>query len=216
VLYGIDEPLLNKYNVRSLKYLLDDKFVIKYSYRESELGFVYVVYDKVKVYSPYGGDFKWRNSCPSFYVLGEEQLENNASVLIITKSLKDIMTFKSYMNVDVVAPQSETTGIPKEKLLLWKDKYDIIFIVYDYDETGITNANKLHEEFGFEVKYVSTKQVILNDKKVVIDKDISDYHKKHGPSKTFKHLKTMFELPDNCYKPERVKYIEKLKSNLSK
>ncbi len=133
--YGIDEPLLKIHNVRSLDNILNDDFTVRYHYRATELGFVYVVYDKVKIYSPYGGDFKWRNTCPADYLLGEEQLQQK-DCLIITKSLKDIMVFKSFMDVDSVAPQSETNGLSAEKIASYKEQYKYIYVVMDWDEAG--------------------------------------------------------------------------------
>lgn len=198
-MYGINDMMLKEHNVRSLKYLLNDDYTIKYTYRESELGFVYVVYDKVKIYSPYGGDFKWRNTCPSHYILGEEQLKGHP-YLIITKSLKDIMTFKSFMNVDAIAPQSETSGLTREKLDKIKETYEMVFVVMDYDSAGISAANTLATE-GFHIRWVDTNPLIINNKPTIIDKDISDYAKNNGLDMVPKKLRDMFpELPDSAFK----------------
>lgn len=212
--YGIDKPLLNLYNVRSLRYILNDDYTIKYTYKQNELGYVYVIYDKIKLYSPYAGDFKWRNTCPSHYVMGDEQ-RKNSDTIIITKSLKDIMTFVSFMNVDVVSPQSETTGIPEEKLKEYS-RYKNKFVVMDFDKAGIAAANKL-EKYGYKIVWVSTKTILISGKSKVIDKDISDYTKKHGYQQTFNHLKnTMFPvLKDKYFKSERINELNTLNSTLS-
>jgi 5S rRNA maturation endonuclease (ribonuclease M5) len=211
--YGIDEPLLKEHKVRSLKHILDDRFVVTYTYRRTELGFVYVVYDKVKIYTPHGGDFKWRNTCPSHYLLGAEQLRDK-KYLIITKSLKDIMTFKSFLDVDVISPQSESSFIEKHHIDAWKKQYDIVYVVVDYDNAGRKFANKLAEE-GFIIRWVDSKEILINKKKIVVDKDISDFTKHHGFAATMVKLHHMFpEMEDNVFLDYRVNELDQLKAKL--
>jgi len=212
--YGIDQPLLTEHNVRSLHYLLNNDYTIRYTYRATELGFVYVVYDKVKVYSPHGGDFKWRNTCPAHYILGEEQLRGK-EVLIVTKSLKDIMTFKSFLDVDVISPQSESTGFSEEKLEFYRQNYKYRYVVMDWDDTGRASAAALEKE-GFTVVWVDTKEIHVGNKIIVKDKDISDYVHHNGIEAGFLKLKAIFpKLPEKFFREDRVDYLLKLKENLS-
>jgi len=212
-LIGVDIPLLNRYDVRSLKYLLKYDFTIMRRFSTFELAYAFVVYDKVKVYQPEAMKYKWRNTCPAEYIQGWSQLENK-KVLIITKSYKDVLVFKSFMNVDVVAPQSESGSFTSEQLELIKSQYDLVYVVFDYDDAGKIGANKLHDDHGFMIRWVSTNPNLETGK--LDDKDISDYYKNHGITDGFHKLITMFpELDDVYFKPERVDYFIKLLQNLN-
>ncbi|MGL4384583.1 MAG: hypothetical protein ACRCS4_04695, partial [Flavobacterium sp.] len=90
--FGIDKDMLIAHNVRSVQFLLNEDFTVKYEFGRMELAFVYVVHDKVKLYCPESEEFKWRNTCPANYILGDQQV-GDGDVLIITKSLKDLMGF---------------------------------------------------------------------------------------------------------------------------
>jgi 5S rRNA maturation endonuclease (ribonuclease M5) len=212
--FGIDECLLKKYDVRSVKHLLDDEFNIIKTFSTFKLAYVYVIYDKVKLYQPEAKPtFKWRNTCPSEYIQGWQQLEG-FDTLIITKSLKDIMTFKSFMNVDVIAPQGESMHFTPSKINYIKNTYKNIYIIYDYDEAGKIASNNLVKEFGFKQKWVSNK--INPHTNRPDDKDISDYCNNHGFKSTLFHLKNMFtELSDVYFKETRVVELNQLLLKLS-
>lgn len=212
--YGIDQSLLEAHDVRSVKHLLNEDLIIKYTYGTYELAFAYVVYDKVKIYCPNDIAFKWRNTCPSHYLLGAQQCTRD-DVLIITKSLKDIMTFKSFMNCDALAPQAESLHINKEVINTIKSRYKIVYVVMDYDEAGIKAADAL-EDYGFIVRWVDKTQILINNKLKVMDKDISDYIKNRGIIAGIKHMKKMFhELAPNMFRDDRVKLLLEMKNKLS-
>lgn len=208
--FGIDEELLKLYRVKSLKYLLNDDFSIKYTFRQTQLAFAFEVYDEVKIYCPDETDFKWRNTCPADYILGAEQLTGLSDTLIITKSLKDIMSFKSLMNVDVISPQSEGHIFTQQEISFIKNKYSKLFVVMDYDDAGINAANRLAEH-GFIIKYIDTNLVKLNEKLKVRDKDLSDFIKHHSFKAALSMLRDLFsELDYSYFRVDRVKYLESL------
>lgn len=212
--FGIDQDLLEEHNVKSLKFLLNESYTVKYEFGGYELGFAYIVYDKVKIYCPTQTEFKWRNTCPSDYMLGAEQCTRK-DILIITKSLKDIMVFKSFMNCDAISPQAEGLHMSNEIVEKIKTRYRDVFVVMDYDDAGIEAAEKL-EDYGFKIRWVSEDKVLINGKLKVRDKDISDYVQNNGIIAGFKHLKKMFhELPDSVFKEERVKLLLEMKQELS-
>jgi len=204
--FGIDESILKKFNVRSVQYLLGEDYSIKYEFKRTELAFVYVVYDKVKLYCPEEDEFKWRNTCPAHYILGQEQLEGN-DTLIITKSLKDVMCFYSLIKCDCIAPQSETWHFPEHLINEFKTKYKTIYVVMDYDPAGIEAAIRL-EQYGLIIRWISQDQVLINGKQKVLDKDISDYIKHHDVEAGLALVKTMFpELEESLFKTDRPEII---------
>jgi len=212
--YGVDEDLLKMHNVRSIKYLLDEDYTIYKSFGIYDLVFAYVIYDKVKIYQPLSKYNKWKNSAPADYIMGEEQM-NRDDVLIITKSLKDVMVFKTFMFCDAIAPQNEGVAFDEEKLEQYEKRYDYIFVVYDYDPAGI-EAVKWFEERGITVRWVSKEQYILNGKVKVKDKDISDYTKAHGLAAGLKKVKEMFpELPFEQFRENRLDYLLGIQEELA-
>ena len=118
--FGIDEVILLEHNVKSVLYLLNNDYTVKYQFGAYELAFAYIVYDKVKIYCPTETEFKWRNTCPSNYILGAEHCTRR-DVLVITKSLKDVMVFKSLMDCDAISPQAETLNLSEDLIKLLVD-----------------------------------------------------------------------------------------------
>ncbi len=212
--YGVDQSLLEAHDVRSVQNLLDEDYTIKYKFGSYELAFAYIIQDKVKLYCPSSVSFKWRNTCPSNYIIGEKQCSRN-DILIITKSMKDILVFKSLINCDAISPQGEGVELPLEVIKELKKRYTYIFVVMDYDPAGIKAAEIL-EVNGFDVRWVSQSEVLINGKLKVKDKDISDYVRNRGVTAGLKRVKEMFpELPKSAFRNERIKLLLELKEELS-
>lgn len=212
--YGIDKELLVSHDVRSVINLLDENYTVKHTFGSYDLAFAYVIQDKVKLYCPSSVAFKWRNTCPSDYVIGAQQCERR-DILIITKSMKDVLVFKSLMNCDAISPQAEGVTLPSEAIKAIKDRYTYVFIVMDYDEAG-ERAVEILENYGFEARWVSQERVMINGKLKVKDKDISDYVKNKGIIAGLKRMKAMFpELQPNVFRDSRIKLLLKLKEELS-
>ena len=210
--YGVDENLLKKYDVRSIKYLLDENYNITKRISIYDLTFAYVIYDKVKVYMPEASPTrKWRNTCPSYYIQGWQQIEGK-EILIVTKSLKDILVFKSFIDADVIAPQGESMKFTKDHLSVMS-KYKYKYVVYDYDEAGRIGADYL-ENLGFKKRFVSTNVNPKTSK--VDDKDISDYIWNHSFLNGVIKMREMFyELDGRYFREDRIKYFSNLLKNLT-
>jgi len=211
--YGVDEALLREHDIRSIKYFLDEKFNIKAKISIYDLAFAFVVYDKVKIYKPEAPAlYKWRNTCPAEYIQGWQQLKGY-DTLIITKSYKDVLVFKSFMNVDVIAPQSESGSFTQEHIDYILSNYKNVYVVYDYDEAGKIGAKKLEDAYGFTVRWVST--IIDDGEDRPKDKDISDYIFNHGYQLGLNRMKRMFrELSPTCFRDDRVEYFSSLFTKL--
>jgi hypothetical protein len=177
--FNVDENLLKEYDVRSIQYMLNENNEVTYEFSKNKLAFALVISDKVKIYCPESIDFKWRSNVPGNkweYYQGVYNLKYK-NTLLITKSCKDLLTFKALANgqeFDVIAPQSETVTLVPEFATYIKDRYDRIIVVMDYDAAGVKAANKLKKLYGFEPKFVSTERVNINGKLKCLYKDISD------------------------------------------
>jgi hypothetical protein len=96
--------------------------------------------------------------------------KENGDTLFITKSFKDIGPFWR-LGYHACAPNNEKSFIPEK---VFEDKirkrFEHIYIWYDNDETGISNAKLFSEKY--RIPYIHTP---LND-----EKDPTDYAKKYG------------------------------------
>ena len=210
---GIDVKDFDAAKIRSVKYLLNEDLTIKHTFRSTDLAYAQIVYDKVKIYCPESIDFKWRNTCPGHYILGEEQC-SRTDVLIITKSAKDIQAFKSLIHCDSIAPQGEGQMFSAEYLYYLTNRYDSIFVVMDYDEAGRNSVTQFSND-KFKIRWVSTEEIVINNKNTVLDKDISDYICSHGVQAGLDHAKKMFpEIPVTLFRDDRPAYFTKLKDEI--
>jgi hypothetical protein len=196
----INEDILNKFNIKSVKFLLEEDGKIRKEFKRNELVFFYKIWDKGKLYQPKAQkSLKFRNTCPGNdyrYYQGFQQLSGEEKYLIITKSMKDAIMFWNYFNnelnnsVGVIAPHAESLNLPQEFVLKIKDIYkDNIICVSDFDLAGVTFANKC-KKHGFHYKFISTKRTLINGKYKVLEKDLSDYRTLNGKEKTLKLLKS--------------------------
>lgn len=117
---------------------------------------------------------KYRFICNSNVLQGRMQLPRKGDLLVITKSLKDIMCLYSF-GITAVAPNSESTFITQNQLLKLKDRFKHIVVFYDNDIAGIKNMNKIKKEFKLPCFYIPRSYEA---------KDISDFFKKYGRIKT--------------------------------
>ena len=194
----IEVEELNKFNVKSVEYLLEEDGNIRKEFRRSELVFIYKIYDKLKLYQPNAPRaWKFRNTCPGsdpYYYQGFQQLEG-FDTLVITKSMKDVIVFWKYFNVfldkevDVLAPHAESIDLPDNFIEAIKKQYKRIIVVSDFDLAGVKMANKCKRN-GLEIRFISTQRTLISGKYKVLDKDISDFRMNHNKIQTKKLLKS--------------------------
>ncbi len=118
------------------------------------------------------------------------------------------------MNVDVIAPQGESFNFNQDTIKFIQDNYEVVYVVYDYDEAGKIGAEKL-EAHGFLKRWVSK---VINPKTIKVDdKDISDYISNHSILEGVRHMQDMFpELNvDKYFRFDRITYFSDLLKNLT-
>ena len=171
--YGITIPTLDKYKVNSIKYYLCNG-VVKGIYKLENPMFSYKVFNNFKIYRPFGDKFtKWRNNLTSYDIQGFEQLPKKGNLLIITKSLKDVMALYE-MGYTAISPSSESTFIPDDVLEALKLRFKHILLCFDRDISGVRNMRKVSLKTGLNGFLVH---------KSFNAKDISDAIAKHGQCK---------------------------------
>ena len=134
--------------------------------------YAYKIFDKFKIYRPYSlyRKDKWRTNCSTIDVQGFEQLPENGDLLIITKSLKDVMVLYK-LGYNAVALQSENDKLNYKIYQNLSERFKRIVILFDNDEPGILNAEIFSERYGIPYTFIPISEKI---------KDISDYIHYHG------------------------------------
>lgn len=174
--FNIGSKILEAHNVKPLdSYCMtkDDKnLCIKglylYGYFKSD-GTLY------KIYQPKTLDKKFIKVAN--YIQGWEQLYNHNN-LVITSSLKDVMSIKSLkIAIDIIAPDSENTMIKQDVMDELRNKYKKIVVLFDYDTAGIASMQSYKEKYSF----VETAVLPMS-------KDVSDSIKDFGSKEVLMKL----------------------------
>jgi hypothetical protein len=120
-----------------------------------------------KIYQPKTLDKKFIKTAD--YVQGWEQMQGHNN-LVITSSLKDVMSIKSLkLNIDVIAPDSENTMLKETIIEELDQKYKNIILLFDNDDAGIKSMQTYKEKYPF------VKLAVLP-----MSKDVSDSIKDYG------------------------------------
>jgi len=175
--FGISLNTLNKFKVFSIKSV----FLNGNYYGSSS--------DRSPIYGYYGGensngDELWRLYMPTrikyrflsnwsaTMIQGAKQLPKEGELVVITKSLKDVMSLYEF-GITAIAPNSENLFLTENQYIKLSNKFKEIYLLYDRDLPGVKAANKIRKQF-------KNIQVLLMPKV----KDFTDYVKKYGVLKT--------------------------------
>ena len=169
--FHISIDTLRRFNVFSIKYFLCNR-VVRGTYKEDNPMYAYKVYDKFKIYRPLASKYtKWRTNLTNRHVQGLAELpQEGGNLLIITKSLKDVMCLYE-MGFNAIAASSETTFIPDDIIKSLQSKWKHIVIIYDRDVAGMQNARKYSKQYKMDAIFVHKKFKA---------KDVSDAVKANG------------------------------------
>lgn len=174
--FGISLNLLHEYNVFSAKYVYITKNGKRTNlqYRNSNPCYAYMFTSygetSYKIYRPLSkeGDIKWLfNGDSSINIEGYDQLPLHCDTLVITKSLKDCMSYRS-LGISAISLQGEGNNLQQEFVTKLLKRFNRIIINYDNDAAGILGAKRIHDQYNFD--------------RIFIDgaKDLSDYIKING------------------------------------
>ena len=155
--FHISLDTLRKFNVFSIKYFLCNR-VVRGTYKEASPMYAYKVYDRFKIYRPLASKYtKWRTNLTNRHVQGLAELpKEGGNLLIITKSLKDVMCLYE-MGFYAISPSSETTFIPEDILQSLRNKWKHIVILFDRDKTGMSKAREYSRQYKFDALFVNKK-----------------------------------------------------------
>jgi hypothetical protein len=152
---NIDTQVLENYFATAVKYywLASEQCV---PYHGFEHTYAYRIWSKYQIYRPFAErENKFRNNFTEQHILGLIQLKYQSPLLIITKSMKDVM-FLNTLGYEAIAARSENTPILRDILALLEDRYPRIVTLFDNDGKHradyYPNYPELHVPLSFNGK----------------------------------------------------------------
>ena len=188
--FGINKKLLKKYHIYSLQYVFLNgqlKFISSkqcpiygYYFGKNKNG-----EEKWKIYFPMRTEFRFLNNLSKKVLQGYHQLPKTGDLLVITKSMKDVVALNGF-GIAAVSPNSETLFIDDKKLEEFKERFRYILVLYDSDRAGRSNMAKIRREhpelnYYFFPKYLakdftdSIKMVGISKMKELVNDFMSNY-----------------------------------------
>jgi Crassvirales DNA primase len=183
--YHIPIKTLVKFDVFSCKYVWYNKSLIKtYSNNNPVYAYRFIESDQYvyKIYCPFKDKkYKWLFNGSSVSLEGYNQLPLFGDVLIITKSMKDVMSLHE-LGYNSVSLQAEGNKLQYDTYIKLSKRFNKIVILYDNDDCGIRNSNKLAKEYN-----INQIMIPLDSK----CKDIADYIEIFGIEKSKELIKCL-------------------------
>lgn len=146
--YPISHKIITKKDKetgKSHKYIFSvPKFC--YCYIERKEGLL-----SLKIYSPFSKTHKWCSKMDSSVVSLWTKVPEYGDKIIIASSVKDALAISCNLHIPAIAPQGEGYNLSDTAIKELKRRYKKIYISFDGDTAGITDAIKLSESTGFPV-----------------------------------------------------------------
>lgn len=132
--FGISVPTLARYNHTSLTCFWSSLNPTTPRFSRG-LCFAYRIEDRYKIYQP-GEDklWKFRTSFTEDDVEGLAQLRGRRDLLVVTKSIKEVMMFDEMMGYDSISAHSENTPLPAWVIREVFPLYKRVVIWFDNDD----------------------------------------------------------------------------------
>ena len=174
--WGITKEILEFYAVSPVGKIYLDNMVYWISSRFNPI-YKYQFGKQFKAYRPLSlKGTNWTGDAKSSIIVGWDQLPKaKLKDLIITKSLKDVCTLRG-LGYWAISPMAESVIFDEETIELIKTRASNIYLLFDYDYTGIHQTNYL-KKYGFNYFFMSTNR---HERRL----DVSDYYKKFGECQT--------------------------------
>lgn len=148
--HGISIPTLTRFRVLPIsQFFINGKkfFSRNYSYAYVEKKDGRITY---KIYQPYSTEMKWVSNTPYSVHQGYSQLPKKGDLLIITKSLKDVMALYETAGLNSIGLQAESIFIKDSVVREYKQRFREIFCLFDNDMQGVELAKKYKVKYGLK------------------------------------------------------------------
>lgn len=183
--YFISEATLKKFDVHAVKSVFRNGLLHSRSTKDNPIIAYAFPSGNVKLYRPLTPERKkkWYGNTNAIDIAGWTQLPRKGSLVIITKSTKDVMVLHE-LGFPAISFNGESVGTGRvvedtvrDVIDSLKKRFKHVVLLYDNDTAGMAAANKLSDRFNIQSTTMS------------LCKDVSDTIQKHKPQKTFTHLK---------------------------
>ena len=154
--FGISKKTLKKFHVYSLEHVFVNGELRFTSSKQCPIYGYYFGKDKNsvekwKIYFPLRQEYRFLNNLSKKILQGYHQLPKTGNLLVITKSMKDLMAMYEF-GIPAVSPNSETLFVEDKKLEEFKQRFKHILVIYDQDRPGKHNMwliRKQHPELNY-------------------------------------------------------------------
>ena len=181
--YGITKEILQRFGVYSIKTtFLNGKYHSSSSPSYYIFGYYYGIKDNKelwRMYFPQRSKFRFLSNWSAKLIQGSKQLPKSGDLVIITKSMKDVMCLYG-LGETAIAPNSETLFVTEQQYEALQKRFKHIVVLYDNDRPGMYNMHKIRKKFGCTCVMIPKKYGA---------NDISDFYKKYGRDKTLEMIK---------------------------
>jgi hypothetical protein len=180
--YGITKDILKKYHVYSCKniFLNENLFTTGSKLTFGYYGGKIDGLELWRIYYSQRHEYRFLTNWPAKKIQGFEQIPKTGKLLVITKSMKDVMCLYS-LGISAIAPNSENLFISDNILNNLKIRFKYIVVLYDNDLPGIHNMNKIKRRYKDLIYTWIPRKYNA--------KDISDFYKLYGKYKTLEFIK---------------------------
>lgn len=181
--FGITPQIASRFNTFSVKrFFINEKHVYDYSQYDPAIGYYFGLNSrgnqKWKVYSYYSSHSRFM--CNTSRINGWIQLPENGELVVITKSMKDVMTLARF-SIPAVALQGESIEPQKWMIDELQRRFGHVVSLYDFDRAGAHMAWILRHKYDIPAFALTDGRF---GTKNFGSKDISDYVRDHGLSAT--------------------------------
>lgn len=108
-----------------------------------------------KVYSPLTDNkkYKWLFNGSKDDLEGFDQLPLIGDILVVTKSLKDVMVLYE-LGIPAISLQGEVNKFEYDIYVKLAKRFNKLYVLYDNDDTGIRSSNRIVEDFNIKQIFI--------------------------------------------------------------
>ena len=191
--FGITKDILHRFKVYSCSTVFLNRNIYAQSAQHSPIyGYYFGKKESIeqwRIYMPKRKEFRFIGNVSTKTIQGYKQLAKTGKLVVITKSMKDVMCLYS-LGISAIAPNSETQFVSDKVLEELKQRFKYIVLLYDNDLTGVRFTNKIRKQHS--------ELIVSMIPRSTGAKDISDYYYMYGRKNTQEFI---------------TNYIKKLKKN---
>jgi len=150
--FGIGPEILKRFNVSAAGGVWVNGNRI-YIYNPRNPAYIYDFDDEeYKIYFPNQEERRFLGNTNR--IQGLKQLPKTGNILVLTKSLKDVMVFALF-RIPAISLQGEGM-LPKEELIYdLQNRFKTIITLYDFDLTGIRTAHAIRRIYGIQPYFLT-------------------------------------------------------------